>query len=235
MNQLALSPAIESNHRYHPDAHSPDLFASWIADRFRALASTGASPLLVPITATFKPASIRQDEVLQEFGRFYARLCSLLVRNHERAAKRHLLPFAIAWRDDPRTRPDKYRARPARYADFMAHPHAAPHVHGVLLIHPQLVDRFLELVGELERVWRGMLTCYRGREYLMQRNGTLHVDLAAGRRLSDELASSARSEGLARWVSYSSKLGQRWDAGEGDLYVILPGGSASASRTGLSS
>ena len=141
----------------HPDAHPTDCYVDWVLKHYRALSSSG-SPLIVPVTATFKPGSIRPDEVLREFERFYARLCSRLVKNYERPSKRHLLPFAIVWRDDPRTRPDKYSARPARHAQFFNHPSVAPHVHGLLVIHPQLVDRFMKTsqalgtrVGEASR------------------------------------------------------------------------------------
>jgi hypothetical protein len=69
-------------------------------------------PLVVPLTVTFALNSIRPDQVLHEYERFYARLCRLVVNNYERPSKRGLLPFAVAFRDDPSTRPDKYRRRP---------------------------------------------------------------------------------------------------------------------------
>ena len=61
----------------------------------------GILPLVVPLTVTFAPNSIRADQVLREYERFYARLCRLLINNPECPSKRHLLPFAIAFRDDP--------------------------------------------------------------------------------------------------------------------------------------
>jgi hypothetical protein len=64
-------------------------------------------PLVVPLTVTFAPMSTRPDQVLREYE--YARLCDLLIGNHERPSKRHLLPFALAFRDDPSTRPGKHR------------------------------------------------------------------------------------------------------------------------------
>ena len=45
--------------------------------------------------ATFRPGTIRPDQVLLEFERFYARLCHRFVNNYDRPSKRHLLPFAI--------------------------------------------------------------------------------------------------------------------------------------------
>ena len=105
----------------HSDAHPTDCYVDWVLEHYRALSSPASQPpLIVPLTATFKPGSIRPVEVLLEFERFYARLCHRLVNNYDRPSKRHLLPFAISWRDDPRTRPDKYSARPARHAQFFA-------------------------------------------------------------------------------------------------------------------
>jgi hypothetical protein len=111
-------------------------------------------PLVVPLTVTFSIGSTRPDQVLCEYERFYLRLCRLLMCNHERASKRHLLPFALAFRDDPSTRPGKHRDRPTAFAVFSNHPSVAPHVHSVLVVHPMLVDRFLGIVDALEETWR---------------------------------------------------------------------------------
>jgi hypothetical protein len=54
-----------------------------------------------------------------------------MMGNHERPSKRHLLPFALAFRDDPSTRPGKHRDRPSALAVFSNHPSVAPHVHSV--------------------------------------------------------------------------------------------------------
>jgi len=77
-----------------------------------------------------------------------------VVNNYERPSKRHLPPFAVAFRDDPSTRPDKYRERPTAFAVFSNHPSIAPHVHSVVVVHPGLADRFLEIVHSLEATWR---------------------------------------------------------------------------------
>jgi hypothetical protein len=211
----------------HPDAHPTDIFAQWVTSRFQSLSMYG-SPLIVPITATFKPGSIRQDKVLGEFERFYHLLCSLLVNNCHRPSKRHLKPFAIAWRDDPRTRPDKYRARPAWHAAFFSHPSVVPHVHGVMVIHPQLVDRFRAVVGELRGVWQGMSSSLgAARDVAVLRNRTLKIDLDSGERwlsgfLGDTPARSTARDELQRWLAYSAKLGERRDVEDGDLFTVLP-------------
>ena len=223
-----------------PDAHPTDCYVDWVLEHYRALPAHGSQPpLIVPLTATFKPGSIRPVEVLLEFERFYARLCSLLVNNHDRPNKRHLLPFAIAWRDDPRTRPDKYRARPAWHAQFFTHPSVAPHVHGLLVIHPQLVDRFRSISRELEAEWRGIRTFVgSSRDVAVTRNRTLQLDLEAGNGISRGLAgdvssrANARSE-LAGWLGYSSKLGSRWDAGDSDLFTVLPAPARRAEAAGI--
>jgi hypothetical protein len=215
--------------RRHSDHHSSGCYTDWVIDRFEAVSAPDARPpLIVPLTATFKPGSIKPDEVLCEFERFHARLCSLLIKNHDRPSKRPLLPFALAWRDDPRTRPDKYRSRPASHATFFSHPSVAPHVHGVLVIHPQLVDKFLSVADDLGATWRGIASfvgssCDRP----VRRNGTLQLELECGKRISDGLITgaadgeNARAE-LDRWLGYSSKLASRWDAGDWDLFTVLP-------------
>src|SRR5262249_44864862 len=113
-------------------------------------------PLVVPLTVTFSLGSIRPDQVLLEYERFYARLCRLLICNYERPSKRHLLPFVIAFRDDPSSRPGKHRDRPRLFDVLSNHPSVAPHVHSLVVVHPSLADRFLEVVPSLEATWRRM-------------------------------------------------------------------------------
>jgi hypothetical protein len=122
------------------------------------------TPLVVPLTVTFAPNSCRPDRVLREYERFYARLCRLLINNPERPSKPHLLPFAIAFRDDPSTRPYKHRDRPSAFAIFSNHPSVAPHVHSLIVIHPMLTDRFLAIVETLEATWKGIPRPGLGRE-----------------------------------------------------------------------
>jgi hypothetical protein len=104
----------------HPDdshARLVEEFTDWIVRlTYELVALCQGLPLIVPLTVTFSPGSIRPDQVLREYERFYARLCRLLMNNHERRSKRHLLPFAVAFRDDPSTRPRKHRDRPTALA-----------------------------------------------------------------------------------------------------------------------
>ena len=39
---------------------------------------------------------------------------------------------------------------------FFDHPEAGPHVHGLMLIHPSLVERFEPIAGDLEATWRSI-------------------------------------------------------------------------------
>jgi hypothetical protein len=134
------------SHRQYVDA-----FTDWTMQRIDELAAESQDPpLVVPLTVTFALNSTRPHRILREYERFYARL----VNNPERPSKRHLLPFAIAFRDDPSTRPDKHRARPSAFAVFSSHPSVAPHVHSLIVIHPRLTDRFLTVVDTLQETWR---------------------------------------------------------------------------------
>jgi ABC transporter substrate binding protein len=189
-------------------------------------------PLVVPLTVTFSLGSVRPDQVLREYERFYARLCSLLMNNHERPSKRHLLPFALAFRDDPSTRPGKHRDRPSAFAVFSCHPTVAPHVHSVVVVHPRLVDRFLGIVGTLEATWRSIPlravdpTSSDGPIYA---NRTLHADVPFALRVCELMGADPVGSGplvrasIRKVVAYSAKLGRRRDiAGDGDLFTMLP-------------
>jgi hypothetical protein len=216
-----------------------DAWTDWILERTdHLLAADQGPPLVVPLTVTFSLGSIRPDSVLREYERFYARLCRLLVNNYERPSKRHLLPFVIAFRDDPSTRPDKHRERPSSLAVFSNHPSVAPHVHSLLVVHPSLADRFLEIVPSLEETWRGMpirtagpTSAFDAPTYV---NRTLHADLPFAltvRELmrADRLGSrSLVRDRIRRVVDYSAKLGRRRRGvpADADLFTVLPTGQS---------
>jgi hypothetical protein len=207
----------------HPDdshGRHVDAFTDWIVRlTYELVALSQGPPLVVPLTVTFSPGSIRPDQVLREYERFYARLCRLLMCNPERPSKRHLLPFAIAFRDDPSTRPGKHRARPSAHAVFSNHPSVAPHVHSVLVVHPTLVDRFMEIVDTLEETWRRIpvwtadpTSALDAPRYV---NRSLHADVpfALGIRelmIADPIGSRPLIRArIRRVVDYSAKLGRR--------------------------
>ena len=156
-----------------------------------------------------------------------------MVNNYERPSKRHLPPFAVAFRDDPSTRPDKYRERPTAFAVFSNHPSIAPHVHSVVVVHPGLADRFLEIVHSLEATWRRIpvrtddpTSSHDAPAYA---NRTLHADVPFALRIRELMrADPVGSRSLVRArirkvVATSAKLGRRRGAGDDvDLFTVLP-------------
>ena len=216
--------------------------ADWFVSCFYELAAGDGSPLLVPFTATFAPGSVRADQVLSEYARFYDRLCDKLVNNRERPSKRPLLPFTVAWRDDPRTRPGKHQRRPRCFSD---HPEVAPHVHGLMLVRPSLVGRFESIAGDLEQTWRSIphhpdnpFAVFRFERPAGQPiyvNRSLRLERERGRAMTRGLyegGAPARAEAraeVARWLSYCAKMTLRWDAGEEDAFIVLPSVSSRVS------
>src|SRR5262249_60151206 len=94
--------------------------------------------------------------VLRQADRLSAALRPLRAKNSDRRSKHPPLPSPIAFRDAPSTRPDKPRKRPSSLAVLSNHPSVAPHVHCIVVLHPTLADRFLEIVPSLEATWRGI-------------------------------------------------------------------------------
>jgi hypothetical protein len=208
-----------------------DAWTDWILERTdHLLEADQGLPLVVPLTVTFSLGSIHPDLVLREYERFYARLCRLLVKNYERPSKRHLLPFALAFRDDPSTRPDKHRERPTASAIFSNHPSVAPHVHSLLVVHPTLADRFLEVVPSLEETWRGIpLRTAERIDAPTYVNRSLYADVQFAMTIRELMGSDpvgSRSLVRARIrkvVAYAAKLGRRRGvADEVDLFTVLP-------------
>jgi hypothetical protein len=211
-----------------------DAWTDWILERAdHLLAADQGPPLVIPLTVTFSLGSVRPDSVLREYERFYARLCNLLISNHERPSKRHLLPFALAFRDDPSTRPDKHRERPSSLAVFSNHPTVAPHVHSVVVVHPSLADRFMGVVGTLEETWRRIpvrtadpMSAFDGPTYA---NRTLHADVPFAVKIRDLMMADpvgsralVRAE-IRRIVEYCAKLGRRRVRDDDvDLFTVLP-------------
>jgi hypothetical protein len=219
----------------HPaDSHTRhvDAFTDWIVQRVDELVALDQGlPLVVPLTVTFSLGSIAPDQVLGEYERFYARLCRLLMNNHERPSKRHLLPFALAFRDDPSTRPGKHRDRPSAFAVFSNHPSVAPHVHSMVVVHPTFVDRFLTIVDELPAIWRRIpvwtadpMSAFDAPTYA---NRTLRADVAFAVKIrelmgADLVGSRAMVRArIRRVVDYCAKLGRR-RRDDGDLFTVLP-------------
>jgi hypothetical protein len=204
-------------------------------------------PLVVPFTVTFSLESIHPDQILREYERFYARLCRLLICKHERPSKRRLLPFVAAFRDDPSSRPGKHRDRPSLFDVLSNHPSIAPHVHSVVVVHPRLADRFLEVVPLLEATWQRIplraADPTSARDAPAYANRTLRADVPFALTFRELMrADPVGSKSLVRArirkvVAYSAKLGRRRGADDDvDLFTVLPTSRPRASatvRTGL--
>jgi hypothetical protein len=204
-----------------------DELTDWTMDRIRELTGDDRRPpLVVPLTVTFMPCAVRPGRVLAEFERLYLRVCRLLMCNPERPSKRHLLPFVLAFRDEAHTRPDKHPCD----RDFFNRPDVAPHVHSIMVVHPALADRFLEIAGDLTKVWREIPPRHGGPfGFLSQDNGSLRVELEFAHRVrgvmeADPAGCRPRVRGeVRRWIDYSAKLMRRRSAADdGDLFTALP-------------
>jgi hypothetical protein len=103
----------------------------------------------------------------------------------------------------------------------------------VIVVHPMLVDRFLEIVGTLEETWRripartvGPTSFFDGPTFA---NRSLHADVPlalAIRELmrADPLGSRPLVRArIRRVVGYCAKLGRRRrGADDTDLFTVLP-------------
>ena len=225
----------------HQKASSPywqrvDAWTDNLTDRLMALADQKTDlPLFVPITVTFKPMSIRDDEILIEFSRFYTRLTRMIITNPDRPSKKELLPFTVAWRDDPSTRPDKYYARPTALSNY---PSFAPHIHALMIVHPALANKFLDVADTLQTTWieipiqtsgpkQKALGSSMPIDMPRYRNRSLYADISLAeeirRLMIDNLAANrtAIRNKIRACVAYSSKL-ERRSVNTGDVFTVLP-------------
>jgi hypothetical protein len=141
-------------------------------------------------------------------SRFYVRLLSRIMNNFGR--KRWLQPLAYVYADYPFTKRKKTYATLSPMEQFRAsqfrfcpeHPETSPHLHSVMLIPPELVDRFKAIASELENFFQN----------LGPANRTLH---ATPLHSIDELRDV---------IFYSSKLLKRPPISlrDVDLYIVLP-------------
>ena len=143
--------------------------------------------------------------------------------NPERPSKRRLLPFVLALRDEAHTRPDKHPCD----RDFFNRPAVAPHVHSIMLIHPAVADRFLEVAGDLETIWQSIPRRSSGPRWCD--NGSLRVEMEFAHRVwgmmeADPAGGRPRVRGeVRRWIDYSAKVMRRPSAAaDGDVFTALP-------------
>jgi hypothetical protein len=103
-----------------------------------------------------------------------------------------------------------------------------------MVIHPDLVERFRSIAHRLEAEWDGIRSWRDSDPSGADRppvfaNRSLRIESDLADRLtcglipdsgSDE-RQSARAE-LTRWIGYSAKLARRRDAGDSDVFAVLP-------------
>jgi hypothetical protein len=150
------------------------------------------------LTVTFLPVEAKRDDpfpipphrCIVLFERFYVRLLSRLMNNFER--KRSLQPLTYLYVDYPFTKRKKTYATLSPIEQFLAnpfhfypeHPETTCHIHSIMLVAPQLVERFEVVRASLPNLFQG----------LGPANCTLH---AARLQSHDD---------LRRAIFYSSKL-----------------------------
>jgi hypothetical protein len=133
---------------------------------------------------------------------------------------------------NPSTRPGKHRDRPSAFAVFSCHTTVAPHVHSVVVVHPTLVDRFMEIVDTLKETWQHIAvrtadptSAFDPPRYA---NRTLHADVPFALKIRELMRSDpvgSRSQVRARIrrvVGYCAKLGRRRVADDSDFFTVLP-------------
>jgi hypothetical protein len=125
-------------------------------------------PKLVFVTATFvateeaKPNAlpIPPSKCFKAFERFYVRLLSELMHHYNRPGLRHLQPLTYAFIDYPGTK--RKKSRPASNFEKLLrrlgreHPEMTPHIHALMLIHPDLVERFEQRRPYLEFLFQSL-------------------------------------------------------------------------------
>lgn len=127
------------------------------------------------VTATFLPLenratnsiSITPTKCLIHFEQFYVHMLSKFINNYTR--KRDLQPLTYAYVDYPFSKRHKTYAhlpdfqkmkRNSRAAK--AHPEMTPHVHAVMLIHPDVHDKFKATIPKLEPTFKKLSTINMG-------------------------------------------------------------------------
>ena len=99
------------------------------------------------------------------FERFYVRLLSRLMNNCER--KRSLQPLTFLYIDYPLTKREKTFATLSPIEQFRAnqfhfypeHPETTPHIHAIMLVAPQLVERFEAIRPSLANLFQSFWSC----------------------------------------------------------------------------
>ena len=119
------------------------------------------------VTATFvateeaKPNALPiPSKCFKAFERFYVWLLSELINHYERPGLHHLQPLTYALIDYPGTK--RKKSRPASNFEKLLrrlgreHPEMTPHIHALMLIHPDIVERFEQKRSGLELCFRAL-------------------------------------------------------------------------------
>jgi len=102
----------------------------------------------------------------------------------------------------------------------------------VLVVHPTLTDRFMEIAGTLEATWRRIpvrttdpTSAFDAPTYA---NRSLHADVRFGLEIRKLMSTDPAGSGplvrerIRRVVDYCAKLGRRHVADDVDLFTVLP-------------
>jgi hypothetical protein len=172
-------------------------------------------PKLVFVTATFLPLEEMKADALpippsacfKVFEQLYTRMLSEVMNHYERPGVHHLQPLAFAFIDFPWTKRKKDRTA----SDFerllqrlgREHPQTTPHIHALMLIHPDIVERFEHKQSSFESLFKSLRTI----------NRTLEVR---------ELIQPGDDERVLRYSSELLKKPPHPDLKEADLFMWLP-------------
>lgn len=158
--------------------------ADWVSEHIKHLLSeqadqdelfeslgTAAESRLYFVTATFvsfedkqnSARSIPLPKCIANFERFYVRMLSLMMNNYRR--KFHLQPLTYAYVDYPFTKRKKSHSNLSEFQQMKrnrrlskAHPETTPHIHSVMLIHPDVHDQFKSIIPRLEPLFQSLDT-----------------------------------------------------------------------------
>lgn len=177
-----------------------------------------SEPCFYFVTATFLAVEetrnsqipISPSVCFAHFERFYVRMLSLLMNKYRRSSLRYLQPLTYAYLDYPFTKRKKtysnlspFQKMKRNHRLSKAHPETTPHIHSVMLLHPNILDRFQTKIPQLEPLF----------QRLSPINQTIDV-----RQVSPTVSD------LKQVMRYSSLLFQNppRDLRESDLFILLP-------------
>jgi hypothetical protein len=156
-------PACQRKHLSLVHAHLKHLRDEYDRLLVYSLERDVRGPKLVFMTATFvateevKPNAlpIPPSKCFNAFERFFVHgPLSEIIPHYNRPSLRHLQPLTYAFIDYPGTKRKKNRAA-SNFKKLLRrfgreHPEMTPHIHALMLIHPDLIERFEQKRPRLE-------------------------------------------------------------------------------------